>query len=358
MDPLTHGFVGAALGHAGFGRQLGRQAAVIGAVVAMCPDLDLVYGAIAGPFDRLVSHRGVTHSLLFGPIVGTMLGWSYWRWRSRPPDDSIGRAGPWPWIGLFVFALLSHPLLDLFTSFGTQLLAPFSRSRFALHSIPIVDPAYSLILVAGVFGAALVGYRRGDHPGRPRISAWFTGVALALSTAYLFLGLAINELAESEARQQLEVKGVSNAEVHSFPTMLQLPHRRLVMLTDSEVRVGFISMWHPCPIQWGSARRVTNAYTRELSATDEGQIYRWFSGNLLAARMMNENQQQVVDLMDLRYGFERDPLLGMWGIRGYFKPGGRLLKPPERLIERPEVTTAAIRQLFADAFPNSCGNAT
>ena len=32
-------------------------------------------------------------------------------------------------------------MLDWCTTFGTQLLAPVSRARFALDAIPIVDPA-------------------------------------------------------------------------------------------------------------------------------------------------------------------------------------------------------------------------
>jgi inner membrane protein len=347
MDPVTHGLLGAAIGRTCFYGQLGSRAAVIGAVVAMSPDLDIIYGAIEGPFGRLVSHRGVTHSLFFGPLVGTILGWIFWRRAAiRPDETGRPRAGPWVWIGLCSLALLSHTLLDLFTSFGTQLLAPLTRERFALHAIAIVDPAFTLILVAGLAAGALLGKRLD--------SRWITAVALSLSTVYLFVGLRLNGLAEIEAGRQLAAEGIENAEVHAFPTMLQLPHRRLVGLTPSEVRVGFISMWRPCTVEWGTARRVTNRYTDMLLSSDEGKIYRWFSGNLLAARFLNVDQQLLVDLVDLRYGFEPNPLAPMWGIRGFFGADGRFSKPPERIIDRPEVTFDANRRLMSDAFPAAC----
>jgi len=347
MDPITHAALGASIGYTCFHRQLGPQAAVIGAVAAMCPDLDILYGATEGSFGRLVSHRGVTHSLFFGPVVGSMVGWFWWRRSARrkelPPASS---PGPLIWIGLFSLALLSHPLLDLFTSYGTQLLAPFSRARFALHAIPIVDPAYSVTLVIGL--AAGLWLR-----GNPR-AGWCTGAAVILTSGYLLLGLRLNGLAELEARTQLKNAGIESAEIYSFPTMLQLPYRRLVSVTPLDVRVGFVSMWRPCPIKWGRAPRVENGYAEDLRDTYEGRIYQWFSGGLLVTKLMREGVQQVVELVDLRYGFETDPLAGMWGIRGRFMTDGRLAEPPERFMRRPAVNSQSVGQLLADAFPRTC----
>jgi inner membrane protein len=315
--------------------------------MAVIPDLDLLYGALQGPFDRLVSHRGITHSLFFGPVVGTLAGWGYWRWlKKRGGGIEQKSAGPPLWIALFVLAMLSHPLLDLCTTYGIQLLMPFSRERFALDAIAIVDPAYSLMLVAGLIGSSLTR--------EWRYSAWCSGTALMLTTAYLFFGLRLNGFAESEARYQLEMAGIEVTEVHAYPTMLQLPHRRLVAFSPSEIRVGFISMWHPCPVQWGSAPILENAYTRTLRATREGQIYEWFSGGLLATRIVTVDDRVQVDLVDLRYGYEPDTLAGMWGIRGVFDTDGNLVKPPERYRDRPEVSWENISGLWADAFPKAC----
>jgi inner membrane protein len=346
VDPITQAALGAAAGHAVFHRQLGTRAIAIGAVAGAFPDVDAFWGLFEGPFGRLVSHRGITHSLFFGPVVGSIAGWLWWRrerGRAQALDDVVDVRA---WIGLFIVALMSHPLLDWCTTFGTQLLAPISRARFALNSIPIVDPVYSGVLALGL----LLGWLMRSRPS----AGWFPGIAVLVSTGYLFLGLWINAIAEREADRQLAGAGVDAAEIHAFPTLLQLPHRRIVALTDDEVRVGFVSMWRPCRIEWGVAPRYRDARIDEILATPEGRIYAWFSNGLLAADIVAEDGGHRVRLVDLRYGYVPDPLRSLWGIDTRFDSAGRMLGPPERFTDRPEVSGKRIAMLFADAFPSSC----
>ena len=65
------------------------------------------------------------------------------------------------WILLAILVLFTHPIIDVFTSYGTQLLAPFSRHRFAIDALPIIDPVYSLALIA----ALVVGTFARRSPG-------------------------------------------------------------------------------------------------------------------------------------------------------------------------------------------------
>jgi len=352
LDPITQAALGAAAGHAVFHRQLGTRAMAIGAVAGAFPDIDSFWGLFEGPFGRLVSHRGITHSLFFGPVVGSLAGWLWWRrecGRARSPDDV---AGVRAWIGLFIVALMSHPLLDWFTTFGTQLLAPISRARFALDSIPIVDPVYTFTLLIGLgLGWA---FRQRPYAGR------FTGIAVLVSTTYLFVGLWVNAIAEREAERQLTGAGIDGAAIHAFPTMLQLPHRRIVAITESEIRVGFVSMWRPCEIDWGVAPRLRDKRIDAILATKEGRIYAWFANGLLAADIVPEDGGHRVRLVDLRYGYVADPLSSLWGIDTRFDAAGIMLGPPERYTDRPEVSRARVAQLLADAFPSACpatGNA-
>lgn len=346
MDPLTQAALGAATGHALFHRQLGARAMALGAVAGAIPDLDAFWGLVEGPFGRLVSHRGMTHSLFFGPVVGSLAGWLWWRRERRrsPAPDEVPAVRYW--IGLFVAALFSHPLLDWCTTFGTQLLAPFSRTRFSLDAIAIVDPAYSGILALGLLLAA----RARGLPDAGR----YTGVALVASTAYLLVGLGVNSMAGQEARRQLTEAGIDGVEVHAFPTMLQLPHRRVVAITEQEVRVGFVSMWRPCPIEWGTVPRLRDARIDAVLASREGRIYAWFANGLLAAGISDGEDGHRVRLVDLRYGYVPDPLQGLWGIDTRFDPSGQMLGPPARYDSRPDVSRASVARLLADAFPAGC----
>src|SRR5919106_876172 len=144
MDPVTQGVLGAAFGQAAFAHRLGRRAVGWGALGGLAPDLDLLVIPALGPLAEFRYHRGLTHALWFGPVVGSLLGWAVWRWHARRGRE--GGEGPGPWIGLFVLALFTHPLLDLFTTYGTQLLWPFSRHRFAIDAVAILDPLYTVPL--------------------------------------------------------------------------------------------------------------------------------------------------------------------------------------------------------------------
>jgi inner membrane protein len=152
MDPLTHGLLGASLGQALSGPALGRRALAWGAVLAMVPDVDILLRS-SDPFAEWRWHRGATHGIPVVLAAGCLLGWLLAR-RSGGPLRS--------WILLAMAALVSHPLLDWCTTYGTQLLAPFSSRRFALDWVAIVDPAYSLILAAGL----VVGLRAGAASAR------------------------------------------------------------------------------------------------------------------------------------------------------------------------------------------------
>src|SRR5690606_23294105 len=47
------------------------------------------------------------------------------------------------WLFLFFFGIITHPLLDVFTSYGTGLLWP-SPQRLAIDSVFVIDPLYTI----------------------------------------------------------------------------------------------------------------------------------------------------------------------------------------------------------------------
>lgn len=295
MDPVSQAALGAVVGQAAGHRRLGYRAAVVGALAGALPDLDVFFAVGGDYFDQLVVHRGITHSLFFAPVAGPLLGalvWRWERWRSTA-DSGGGRLGAWMWV--VALALFSHPLLDYLTPYGTQLLQPFSSARFAINAMPIIDPAYTLLLAAGLVIAS-----RSRPDGVRRIAV----ATLAVSCAYLGYGWYLNTAAESLARQQLAAAGV-NADVAAFPTVLQVHYRRVVARTADADRVGFVSMWRPCRIDWNEAPRIHRdaSPVQSFLATREGAIFDWFSMGW--ARFVVTPQR--VEAIDLRYGFTDDP---------------------------------------------------
>jgi inner membrane protein len=330
MDPLTHGLLGAAYGQARHGEALGRRALVWGAVLAMAPDVDVVLN-LTGPFAEWRWHRGITHSLWFVLLAGALAGLWLHRWRGGSEGGVRGVRRSTPrnggprrrWIELGVVAMLTHPLLDAATTYGTQLMAPFSSRRFAFDAIAIVDPAYSFALVAGI----VAGLRAGVASPEARRAGWS---ALTVSTLYLAAGLAINLHIEDRARRQLRAEGVAFDQLNAYPTLLQLPYRRVVARSGGEVRVGFVTLLRPRPIQWEAFTQATGPEVEAARATPEVRLFEWFAMGEATPRVERSGALGRVELDDLRYGLPGRPRDGLWGVRVELDASGRPTGPPER----------------------------
>jgi inner membrane protein len=313
MDPLTQGLLGAAVGQAAFGRALGRRALAWGAAVGMAPDLDVVVSPLS-PTAEWLWHRGPTHALWFGPVVGPALGGLLWRWKG-------GRLRHW--VGLCVAALVTHPLLDVFTTYGTQLLAPFSRKRFAWDAVAIVDPLYSLVLAL----ALVIGLRRGVCTPAARRAAW---AGLALSSAYVGAGLLVNERAEAIARAQLAADGVGVSRLSAYPTLLQLPFRRIVARNGGEVRIGWLSVVAARPIAWESFEAARGPLVEAARRAEAARVLEWFAMGEAVPRVESTPGGTTVEFDDLRFGFPGRPRDGLWGVRVRLDAAGRPIGAGER----------------------------
>ncbi|MCM5704315.1 metal-dependent hydrolase [Larsenimonas salina] len=166
MDSMTQAALGATLGGAVLSRPLGRKALIGGAVLGTLPDLDVLidHGSAIADFTY---HRGFSHSLFVLAILATCLAWLLRR--LGPGGITLSR---WWWF--CALPLLTHPMLDAFTTYGTQLLWPLQSPPVAWNTIFIIDPLYTLPLLV----AAIIGLWR--PPARRAIA---TG--LILSSAYL-----------------------------------------------------------------------------------------------------------------------------------------------------------------------------
>jgi inner membrane protein len=313
VDPLSQAALGAAVAHGCCHRRLGWRAAVWGAVAGAVPDVDILLGIGGDAFDGLASHRGVTHSLFFAPVVGPL--WGFWlAQRERRAGTAADAARRRAWMLAVTLALLSHPLLDYFTPYGTQLLAPLSDARFAWPAMPIVDPAYTLILLAGLAFA----WRVATRPWAGRVSA----VAVLLSCAYIGWAAWLNDAARDFARTELAARGVDDVRVSAYPTLLQIHYRRIVARSSDVDRVGYVSMWSPCAIAWGSAPRIRDARIDAVLASREGRIFEWFTMDMVHGWIEHADASARVRLADLRYGVDTNPRGSLFAMESGVDAGG------------------------------------
>ena len=100
---------------------------------------NLLYG---NKIDAMLFHRGFMHSIVFSIIAAFALGWLvYYLYNSGKRLNTTTKRD---WIVLFFVSLFTHPILDCFTPYGTQLFAPFTNYRVAFNNIAVVDPLYTL----------------------------------------------------------------------------------------------------------------------------------------------------------------------------------------------------------------------
>ncbi len=340
MDSLTQIALGAVTGYAVAGHKLGRRAIAFGALAGTTPDLDTF---VLLPFDDWASwryHRGVSHSLFFGPVVGPVLGWLAWRYyRWRKPEHPVSAEGTLPfWIATFIIALFTHPLLDFFTVYGTQLLSPLTNARFSLSGVGIIDPIYTVPMIA----AAIVALVR---PARAA-STVFAWLVLWLTTAFLFYGVAQNQRVETMARTQLQTEGVVVSDVRVYTTIFQPWLRRVVVDEPEGGRVAYASSLQTGAIAWKCFVAPRDPRIDALRATEEGQLLAWFAdGDLWPRIVANGDGSALVQLWDRRYGITGETNNGWWGIEAAFRTDGTM-SPPQRASIPRDFDGNAIGQLF------------
>jgi inner membrane protein len=223
MDSLSQIALGAAIGVAVMGRRTALwKSAAWGAVAGTLPDLD-VFIDHGDAIANMVLHRGETHALFWltlfslpmAALVARLHGeWAVWkRW----------------WLTLWL-ALITHPLLDAMTVYGTQLALPFSNHPFGVGSIFIIDPLYTLPLLAGT----------GITLATTRLRANTLG--LVLSTAYLAWGFGAQQHVEQVARNALTRQGIAAERVLVTPSAFNTVAWRVVVMQREHYFEGFYSL--------------------------------------------------------------------------------------------------------------------
>jgi inner membrane protein len=309
VDSITQAVLGAAVAEAGFRRELGRKAVFFGAICGTLPDLDIFTAAI-DPWFELEHHRGVTHSLLVLPLVSPLVGWLGWR--------GLRGKGRWTtWAHCAFWALITHPLLDVCTSYGTQLLAPLSRSRFAVDCVSIVDPVYTLPLVF----ATVLALRKGEGAVRQRSrrAAW---AALGWGLCWLGVGAVNHGIVAERFETALAEAGVEPVHTRVMPTLLNhFAFRVAAKDTAGALHVGTMSVLADVPPELVRIAPVADPAIDLALAHPNGQLIAWFADGLLRVRVDHEGDQTVVRLDDQRYGLYQQPEQALWGARAVVQNG-------------------------------------
>jgi membrane-bound metal-dependent hydrolase YbcI (DUF457 family) len=146
MDNITHSFTGAALSKYLRSRPTDEQTAqryrrILFWLMVGCanlPDADVLIGAFTDPITATQQHRGLSHSIFFAPILALLPAGLFYLLAKLKDLKLL-------WI-TSVVGIYLHILFDLITSYGTQILQPFSDYRYSLDLMFIIDPWFTIPL--------------------------------------------------------------------------------------------------------------------------------------------------------------------------------------------------------------------
>lgn len=248
MDSLTQIVLGAAVGELVLGKKVGNKAILWGAIAGTIPDLDVLNRVFFDDLRANELHRGVTHSIFFSSVMAPILGrWvksnqasllsvfvglvmavfffgtesvtgksmvalitlliiGLVLWKMKGQDTATAK--DWSW--LFWWSLVTHPLLDCHTTWGTQLFWPLPL-KVAFNNIFVVDPMYTVPFLICVTVAMFL--ERTDPRRR-----WINKLGLVISTAYMALTILFKFEAHRHIRASVERQGIAYSKISTRPT--------------------------------------------------------------------------------------------------------------------------------------------
>jgi len=222
MDSLTQIVLGGAVGEAILGKKAGNKAVLWGATAGTIPDLDVLFRFTHSYVDSLDLHRGFSHSFFFSILFAPILGWIIYRIHKR------SNIALFDWIKLAFFGLVTHPILDNFTTWGTEFFWPFSSYRIAWKTVFVIDPLYT---VPFLFLLVWAMFKPKESRRRRRLN--YAG--LAWSTFYLLVGVINHQQASSTFDDQLSASGLEFERKMVGPT----PLNTILWKTHAETTDGY-----------------------------------------------------------------------------------------------------------------------
>lgn len=279
MDSVSQLVLGASVSMAVMGRKAPLwQSALVGAFCGTLPDLD-VFLDHGDAISNMTLHRTESHALAWLTLLSPLLAWliagvvkqrfQWFQW--------------WPAIWL---ALITHPLLDLMTVYGTQLGLPFTDFPWAIGSIYIIDPLYTLPLLICLLIAL---WRR-----EPRWSR----AGLTLSSVYLLWSMAAQGIAIHQVAPQVAQRPGEKPRLLVTPTAFNTLVWRVVAVTPDRYYEGYWSLLSPRrPLQLASYPRGAQLY-QQLKGDGYVERVAWFSHGFFA---MTQRDGKLY-ISDLRMG--------------------------------------------------------
>jgi len=298
MDPLTQGLLGAtAAQNGGSGRRHTVAVSLLGFLAGMAADLDVVIRSPTDPLLFLEYHRQFTHSLVFIPIGGALCGLVLYLLFARR------QLSLWQSVFYCTLGYATHALLDACTTYGTQLLWPFSDARIAWNVLSIIDPLYTLPLLAACLIAA---------KGR----TWAARFALFWVLAYPAMGWWQHQRAEGAAQQLARERGHDVISLDVKPSFANIVVWKSVYSSGGRYYVDAVRAGRRVTVIPGSSIPQLNLQrdlpwlTPSATQAEDVERFRHFSNGYIALDPEVPNR-----IIDIRYSLLPHEIDALWSIQ-------------------------------------------
>ncbi|MCP5083791.1 MAG: metal-dependent hydrolase [Alphaproteobacteria bacterium] len=284
MDSATQFLLGASVAGVTLGRTLGPRALLIGGILGTLPDLDS-FIPMGNVIDNMTYHRGFSHSVLIltaaSPLIAGLLSRTIGALKDK---FRLTLLAVW-------LCLVTHPLLDSLTTYGTQILWPFGNAPpgltpVAFPAVFIIDPIYTLLLLIGV----LVFWRKREPGYRVLVGT------LAAATIYLGFGMVGHLSVKARAESHPAFQGKA---VHVQPTPFNIVGWQILGVDEKEFVSALTGIAPGCaivPVQRGSRGAEPPP---DAQLPDSVKRLEWFTGGFFSYKVDGD----TLILSDMRMGF-------------------------------------------------------
>ena len=299
MDPLSQAVLGASLSQCFAKKEKFKVASIAGALGGLLPDIDVLIHSSSDPLLALQFHRHFTHSLLMVPVLALPVAFVVWYFSKKKITFRE--------IYLYAFlGVLTHGLLDACTSYGTQLLWPFSNMRVAWNNIAIIDP---LITIPGLIGVLWADKIKSLKVAR---------VTFLMMMLYLLLGVYQRDSATQIARDLAKSRNHNYVRIEAKPSIGSLLLWRTLYETSEGVfYVDAINnmpgrkpkIYEGASVEKWSSQKLMKPLSPDSVLKKDIERFRWFSDDYLF-----QSSSSPLVLGDLRYATIPNSLEPLWGI--------------------------------------------
>ena len=299
MDPLTQGIVATTAAQSISLNKKLFIVSIIGFLSGLSPDIDVFIRSKEDPLLFLEFHRQFTHSLLFIPIGGLICSIFFYYTFTKRFAFSFKETYIYSTIGY-----ATHGIVDSFTTYGTQLLWPFTNDRLAWNTISVIDPLFTIpVIILCLF--TLI-----------KNNKIYSYYAITWMLLYQTFGFIQKDRAENVINNYALKKGHQINSIEAKPSFGNIIVWKVIYSDDTNyyinaVKLGFSHIIYPGEM----IKKLDINNDFEWLDTDSQQFkdlerFRWFSNNYLGLAKSDDNI-----IYDIRFSAIPNEVEGLWGVR-------------------------------------------